>query len=78
MELMNKDLLMLKKDLAMNSSAAFKQDAKLAEAIEKLHRSHRTCLDKRREGGLVLPERKLEFGEVQQLLKQSTKPLYDG
>lgn len=75
MELMNKDLLMLTKDLALNLSTAFKQDAKLAEAIDKLHSSQRVCLNVRGEGGLVLPERKLEFQEVQQLLKQSTKSI---
>ncbi|XP_049875166.1 meiotic recombination protein SPO11 [Pectinophora gossypiella] len=74
MELMNKEILMWTKDVAMNSVAAFKQDPKLAAAIDKLHSGiQQASLDLNAQKSLVLPDRKLEFSEVQSLLKQSLK-----
>ena len=67
---MNTELLAFTKDLPLNTESAFKQDAKLAAAIDRL------CTNERRlvgaAGVMLLPERKLDFGEVQQLLKGST------
>lgn len=67
---MNTELLAFTKDLPLNTEFAFKQDPKLAAAIDKL------CTNERRlmgaAGIMLLPERKLDFSEVQQLLKGST------
>lgn len=64
MDLMNKGALNLRIDLT-SSNSSFKQDPKLVAAINKLY--------SREEVGptLKLPERKLLFAEVQQLLKPS-------
>ncbi|XP_038210027.1 meiotic recombination protein W68 [Zerene cesonia] len=67
MDLMNKNLLMLKIDLAVNSGS-FKQDPKLVAAIDKLfYNNTRKVLAET----VLLPERKLDFTEVNQLLKQT-------
>lgn len=70
MELMNKDLLSLMKDLPLNSEAVLKQDPKLAAAIDKL------CGSRVKVVGAsqltMLPERKLEFSEVQDLFNQAS------
>nr|XP_049706650.1 meiotic recombination protein SPO11-like [Helicoverpa armigera]XP_049708259.1 meiotic recombination protein SPO11 [Helicoverpa armigera] len=80
MDLMNKELLAFTKDLPLNTETAFKQDPKLAAAIDTLCSNQRVLLGNA--GVTVLPERKLEFSEVQQLLKGSgndkaaSKPSY--
>ncbi|XP_045511607.1 meiotic recombination protein W68 isoform X3 [Colias croceus] len=67
MDLMNKNLLMLKIDLAVNSGP-FKQDPKLVAAIDKLfYNNTKEVLGET----VLLPERKLDFAEVNQLLKQT-------
>ncbi|CAG4968421.1 unnamed protein product [Colias eurytheme] len=67
MDLMNKNLLMLKIDLAVNSGP-FKQDPKLVAAIDKLfYNNTKEVLGE----AVLLPERKLDFTEVNQLLKQT-------
>ncbi|KAF9811994.1 hypothetical protein SFRURICE_021351 [Spodoptera frugiperda] len=69
MDLMNTELLAFTKDLPLNAESVFKQDPKLAAAIDKL------CTNQKKLMGAVeilsLPERKLDFGEVQELLKGS-------
>ncbi|XP_045762262.1 meiotic recombination protein SPO11 [Maniola jurtina] len=66
MELMNKDALRLRIDLASSSIFSFKQDPTLVAAINRLYsREEMAGLQ------IILPERKLLFTEVQQLLKQS-------
>lgn len=69
MELMNKELLKLTKEL--DSGSVFKQEPRLAASIDKLYRSN---VQARQINaiGLVLPERKLDFGELQNLLKKSS------
>lgn len=66
---MNTELLAFTKDLPLNAESVFKQDPKLAAAIDKL------CTNQKKLMGAVeilsLPERKLDFGEVQELLKGS-------
>ncbi|KAJ2944632.1 hypothetical protein O0L34_g3983 [Tuta absoluta] len=69
MDLMNKDLLLWTKDV-MNSTSSFKQDPKLAAAIDKLLCNNQ--MNARSENGVTLPERKLDFSDVQRLLKEST------
>lgn len=69
MELMNKELLKLAKE--WDSVSAFKQDPRLATAIDKLYRSN-IQLKHINASGLVLPERKLDFYELQNLLKDSS------
>ncbi|XP_026487443.2 meiotic recombination protein SPO11 [Vanessa tameamea] len=66
MELINKEVLELKNDFTLNSIISFKQDPKLISAIDKLFQKEKPGLN------LVLPERKLDFGEVCQLLKGSS------
>ncbi|XP_050361884.1 meiotic recombination protein SPO11 [Nymphalis io] len=65
MELINKDVLGLIDNFTFNSIFSFKQDPKLVSAIDKLFQKEKPGLN------LVLPERKLDFGEVCQLLKGS-------
>ncbi|XP_013200409.2 meiotic recombination protein SPO11 [Amyelois transitella] len=70
MDVMNKDLLALTRDLALNPITVFRQDAKLVAAINKLfcgNHNAENMVDEK----VKLPERKLNFGEVQELLKQS-------
>lgn len=69
MELMNKELLKLTKE--WDSTSAFKQNPTLATAIEKLYRSN-VQPKHINASGLVLPERKLDFYELQNLLKDSS------
>lgn len=64
--------LMMPKDLRQISIAAFKQDPKLTLAIDKLYKNEQTVDAEKRCCGLVLPERKLNFHEVKQLMSQST------
>lgn len=70
MELMNKEFLKLTKNLVLNPVSAFKQDQKLVTAIDKLSRPPAQLNS---EAGILLPDRKLEFAEVQELLKQSSE-----
>lgn len=70
MELMNKDLLIQTKDLLSNAVVTFKQDSKLAAAIDMLFNSSDQKIINWTESGLLLPGRKLEFSEVQQMLSQ--------
>lgn len=65
MELMNKELLKLTKE--WDSASAFKQDPRLATAIDKLYRSN-VQAKQLNVSGLVLPERKLDFYELPNLL----------
>lgn len=69
MDLMNTELLAFTKDLPLKTNSAFKQDPKLAAAIDKLCSSERQLMGA--EGIVLLPERKLDFSEVQKLLKES-------
>lgn len=69
MELMNKELLKLTKE--WDSASAFKQDPRLATAIDKLYRSN-VQAKQLKASDLVLPERKLDFYELQNLLKDSS------
>lgn len=69
MELMNKELLKLTKEL--DSASVFKQDPRLTAAIDKLYRNN-VQAKYIKASGLVLPERKLDFGELQNLLKDSS------
>ncbi|KAI5634707.1 type IIB DNA topoisomerase domain-containing protein [Phthorimaea operculella] len=69
MDLMNKDLLLWTKDV-VSSVSSFKQDPKLAAAIDKLVCNNQ--LIRNSETGVTLPERKLDFSEVQRLVKEST------
>lgn len=69
---MNKDLSKLTKDLVLNPASAFKQDPKLVAAIDKLWRQQVASLTEE-DGGMLLPKRKLDFIEVQNMLKESTK-----
>ncbi|KAH9645206.1 hypothetical protein HF086_005751 [Spodoptera exigua] len=69
MDLMNTELLAFTKDLPLNAQPVFKQDPKLAAAIDKLYTNQHKLM-----GAvdiLMLPERKIDFMEVQQLLKGS-------
>lgn len=67
MELMNKDLSFLTNNLALSPTPSFQQEEKLVSAIDKLFRAEQITLDK--DGDKTkLPERKLEFKEVQRLL----------
>ncbi|KAJ0181716.1 hypothetical protein K1T71_002438 [Dendrolimus kikuchii] len=69
MELMNKDFSFLTKPLPLKPAPSFKQDEKLVSAIDKLFRTEQITLDK--DGCKTkLPERKLQFREVQQLLSK--------
>ncbi|KAL4715157.1 hypothetical protein ACJJTC_012204 [Scirpophaga incertulas] len=70
MNLMNKDL----RDLPTGSMPKFKQDPKLVAAIDKLfycNIAHNGDVDNG--GSIVLPERKLKFEEVQNILRQDAK-----
>lgn len=69
MDLMNKELLNMTKDLASNPRV-FKQDPKLVTAIDNLFRRQVASLNVEN-GGFILPERKLKFEEVQTLLRQA-------
>lgn len=71
MDLMNKEFSNLTKGLALNPVSAFKQDPKLVTAIDKLFTRQFDDLNAENKE-LVLPERKLDFSEVQTLLKQAT------
>ncbi|CAB3249815.1 unnamed protein product [Arctia plantaginis] len=71
MDLMNIDWPVLKRDLPFCIQTTFKQDPKLAAAINNLCRSQATQIDITET--VTLPERKLQFNEVQDLLKQSSR-----
>lgn len=65
---MNTQLSAFTRDLPLNTESAFKQDPKLAIAIDKL------CYNQRQSMGtgiVLLPERKLEFSEVRKLLNET-------
>ncbi|XP_039765191.1 meiotic recombination protein SPO11 [Pararge aegeria] len=66
MELMNKDALKLRIDLMSSSISSYKQDPKLVSAINILYSREEVV-----GSTSILPERKLLFTEVQQLLKKS-------
>ncbi|XP_023940290.1 meiotic recombination protein SPO11 [Bicyclus anynana] len=66
MELMNKDALMLRIDLTSPMMSSFKQDPKLVAAINRLYSREEVV-----GSALILPERKLNFTEVQDLVKQA-------
>ncbi|VVC90321.1 unnamed protein product [Leptidea sinapis] len=70
MDLMNKNLLKLSIDLSANAECLFKQDARLVAAIDSLFYKDITkpVVEK-----VLLPERKLQFSEVQSLLNQTTE-----
>lgn len=68
---MNKDLSKLTKDL-VSIPTAFKQDPKLVAAIDKLWRQQVISLNGE-VGEMLLPQRKLDFTEVQNMLKESVK-----
>ncbi|XP_013181124.1 PREDICTED: meiotic recombination protein SPO11 [Papilio xuthus] len=70
MEVKNKDFSMLPRDLASTSASVFKQDPKLVAAINKLYGRNE---EDNSISEIVLPERKLNFEEVQKLLKKSSK-----
>ncbi|CAG5056656.1 unnamed protein product [Parnassius apollo] len=70
MELMNRDLSMLTKNFAAKSTSVFKQDPKLVAAIDKLYSKNEV---KNLNSKILLPERKLNFLEVQEILYHSTK-----
>lgn len=63
--------LMMPKDLRTISIAAFKQDPKLTIAIDKLYKNEQMIDAEKKEGGLMLPERKLNFKEVKEWMAQS-------
>ncbi|KAL0849029.1 hypothetical protein ABMA28_013402 [Loxostege sticticalis] len=72
MDLLNKDFYKFTRDLQSNAVPTFRQDPKLVEAIDKLfYSNHLRLSDARENGQIVLPERKLQFHEVQDLLKLS-------
>ncbi|KOB70111.1 Meiotic recombination protein spo11 [Operophtera brumata] len=73
MDLMNKDLSKLTKDLVLNPVSAFKQDPKLVAAIDKLWRQQVASLTGD-DGRMLLPQRKLDFTEVQNMIKETAKP----
>ena len=66
MDLMNTDSLKLGTELMLGSVSCLTQDPKLVDAIENLCHRH----EKSRQN-MELPERKLEFNEIHNLLKQS-------
>ncbi|XP_053603524.1 meiotic recombination protein W68 [Plodia interpunctella] len=71
MDLMNKDLA-LTRDLALNPITEFRQNAKLVAAINKLFCGNELG------GNMIdvnvkLPDRKLNFGEVQELLNSANR-----
>ncbi|CAH0404700.1 unnamed protein product [Chilo suppressalis] len=70
MDLLNNDFSGLRRDLQMNTVALFRQDPKLVEAVDKLffHNSVRSVDTK--QSGQILPDRKLTFDEVQQILRK--------
>ncbi|KPI93931.1 Meiotic recombination protein SPO11 [Papilio xuthus] len=70
MEVKNKDFSMLPRDLASTSESVFKQDPKLVAAINKLYGRNE---EDNSISEIVLPERKLNFEEVQKLLTKSSK-----
>ncbi|KPJ11949.1 Meiotic recombination protein SPO11 [Papilio machaon] len=70
MELMNRDCSMLPRDFASTSESVFKQDPRLISAINKLYGRNEKD-DSNSE--IVLPERKLNFEEVQKMLNKSSK-----
>lgn len=66
---MNTELLSFIKELPLNTDCTFKQDPKLSAAINKLFSNERKLMGAA--GVVFLPERKLKFSEVQQLLNGS-------
>lgn len=62
---------MLKRDLPFRVYTTYKQDSKLAAAINNLCKRETAQIDITQT--ITLPERKLQFNEVQDLLKQSSK-----
>ncbi|KAG6462412.1 hypothetical protein O3G_MSEX013241 [Manduca sexta] len=71
MDLLNTEAAMLK-ELVFNRTTSFKQEPKLVSAIDKLLNAALINRNVDEEGNLLLPERKLEFSEVQQILQQSS------
>lgn len=71
MDLLNKDLHLLTRNLKSTVVSVFRQDPKLAEAIDKLYYRNHLKPSETKQSGVVLPERKLQFHEVQDLLKLS-------
>lgn len=70
---MNRDMSMLTRELALIPESTFKQDPKLVAAIDKLCSNQQGNLNLSKEKGVMLPDRQLEFTEVQKLLKESSK-----
>lgn len=64
------------KDLRQMAISAFRQDPKLTVAIDKLQ-AHNLMADsnEKRNYGLVLPDRKLNFQEVRQLLSRTDETI---
>jgi hypothetical protein len=74
MDLMNKELPNLRRDLQFSTITLCRQDPKLLEAIDKLFYGNVVRGAKvNREAQIVLPDRKLNFEEVKNLLKQCSK-----
>lgn len=73
MDLTNKNLSALTKDLVLNPVSVYRQDAKLVVAINKLFCENQLGHNMQSDGKIQLPDRKINFNEVQQLLKQSVK-----
>ncbi|XP_037297926.1 meiotic recombination protein W68 isoform X2 [Manduca sexta] len=71
MDLLNTEAAMLK-ELVFNRTTSFKQEPKLVSAIDKLLNAALINRNVDEKGNLLLPERKLEFSEVQQILQQSS------
>ncbi|CAG9099843.1 unnamed protein product [Plutella xylostella] len=77
MDIMNNEFKM-PKDLRQMAISAFRQDPKLTVAIDKLQ-AHSNMADsnEKRNFGLVLPDRKLNFQEVRQLLSRTDETIKD-
>lgn len=68
MELVNRDLSMLTRDLASASVSAFKQDPNLVAAIDKLFgRNELNNFHSK----ILLPYRRMDFLEVQEIVNKS-------
>ncbi|XP_068621567.1 meiotic recombination protein SPO11 [Battus philenor] len=72
MDLTNKDLSMLTSDLTMKSASVYKQDPTLATAIDKLYRRNQ---EENLTTTISLPDRKLDFRDVQQILNKPPKDI---
>ncbi|XP_048486898.1 meiotic recombination protein SPO11 [Plutella xylostella] len=77
MDIMNNEFK-IPKDLRQMAISAFRQDPKLTVAIDKLQ-AHSNIPDsnEKRNSGLVLPDRKLNFQEVRQLLSRTDETIKD-